>query len=168
MRPRSRSTRTLPPPSQRLLHQRRRVAVTNYHSIDGSIYGTATLITGDVYEVERVLYYDPGIDIAVIKVSQTALKGSDTSAFSFLEMVGTDDARAGDTVYALGNPLGMGLSVSSGIISATDRKIDNYTLPCVMNTADISHGSSGGACSTPTATCSPSPPAPLHTATTCI
>ena len=121
------------------------LAVTNYHSIDGSIYATATLTTGDVYPVERVLYYDADADIAVIKVSQTALKGSDTSAFAFLEMVGTAEARPGDTVYTISNPLGMGLATSSGIISAVNRPVTGYALPCVMNTADISHGSSGGA-----------------------
>lgn len=121
------------------------LAVTNYHSIDGSIYATATLTTGDVYPVERVLYYNADADIAVIKVSQTALKGNDTSAFAFLEMVGTAEARPGDTVYTISNPLGMGLAISSGIISAVNRPVTGYALPCVMNTADISHGSSGGA-----------------------
>lgn len=121
------------------------LAVTNYHSIEGAIYATATLSTGEVYEVEAVLYYDPDIDIAVLRISQTSVDGTVASAFSALEMAGTDDLRAGDTVYTLGNPLGMGLAVSSGIISATDRTVDSYALPCVMNTADISKGSSGGA-----------------------
>ena len=121
------------------------VAVTNYHSIDGSVYATALLATGDVYPVERVLYYDTDADLAVIKISQTALKGHSTSAFSFLEMVSTADARPGDTVYAFGNPLGLGLAISSGIISAVNRHVGGYSLPCLMNTADISQGSSGGA-----------------------
>ena len=47
------------------------LAVTNYHSIEDSIKATATLLNGETYEVERVLYYDTGIDIAVIKVSRT-------------------------------------------------------------------------------------------------
>ena len=59
--------------------------------------------------------------------------------------MGTGGIRPGDTVYTLGNPLGLGLAVSSGIISATARDVERYTLPCVMNTADISQGSSGGA-----------------------
>ena len=108
---------------------------------------TATLSTGDVYEVERVIYYDPDIDIAVIRVSHAALKGHDTSAFATLDIAdsGTGDLRAGDTVYAIGNPLGLGLAVSSGIVSATQRDVERYALPCVMSTADISEGSSGGA-----------------------
>lgn len=63
----------------------------------------------------------------------------------FWSSAGTHDIRAGDTVYALGNPLGLGLAVSSGIISATVRDVERYALPCVMSSADISQGSSGGA-----------------------
>ena len=121
------------------------LAVTNYHSIQESIYATATLSTGDVYEVTEVVYYDTEIDIAVIRISQTSTIRKTTSAFAYLELVGTGDIRFGDTVYTLGNPLGLGLAVSSGIISDPDRTVDRYSLPCVMNTADISQGSSGGA-----------------------
>lgn len=121
------------------------LAVTNYHSIEGSIYATATLSTGDVYEITEVIYYDTEIDIAVIRVSQTSTVHKTTSSFAYLDLVGTDDIRPGDAVYTLGNPLGLGLAVSSGIISDPDRPVDRYSLPCVMNTADISQGSSGGA-----------------------
>lgn len=121
------------------------LAVTNYHSIEDAIYATATLSTGEVYPVETVVYYDTDIDIAVLRVSRTSTVKKTTSAFAYLELVGTGDIRPGDEVYTLGNPLGLGLAVSSGIISATNRKVDSYALPCVMNTADISKGSSGGA-----------------------
>lgn len=121
------------------------LAVTNYHSIEDGIYGTATLSTGETFPIERVLYYDPDIDIAMVKVSQTTTAGKTTSAFKYLEMAGTGDARPGDKVYALGNPLGGGLAVSEGVVSATEREVSGYAWPCVMNTADISKGSSGGA-----------------------
>ena len=121
------------------------LAVTNYHSIEGSLYATATLCTGDVYEIDRVIYYDKEIDIAVIRVSQTSVTNQTTSAFAYLDLVGTDDIRHGDIVYTLGNPLGLGLAVSSGIISDIARDVDRYQLPCVMSTASISQGSSGGA-----------------------
>ena len=62
-----------------------------------------------------------------------------------LSETGTADLRPGDEVYTLGNPLGLGLAVSSGIVSAVEREVENYGLPMVMNTADISQGSSGGA-----------------------
>ena len=123
------------------------LAVTNCHSIENSVRATATLSTGDVYPVESVVYYDAGIDIAVIRISKTALKGHDTTEFACLDIApsGTGDLRTGDTVYAIGNPLGLGLAVSAGVISALERQVDRYELPCVMSTADISEGSSGGA-----------------------
>ena len=121
------------------------LAVTNYHSIDKAIKATAVLLNGETYNVDRVLYYDTGIDIAVIHVSKTGENGRTTSAFNYLELAGTADIRPGDTVYALGSPLGLGLAVSSGIIGSTAHELDRYTLPCVVNSADISRGSSGGA-----------------------
>lgn len=121
------------------------LAVTNYHSIEDSIKATATLLNGETYEVERVLYYDTGIDIAVIKVSRTNQSRRTTSAFNYLDLVGTADIRPGDPVYAIGNPLGLGLAISSGIIGSTAHELDRYALPCIVNSADISRGSSGGA-----------------------
>ncbi len=123
------------------------LAVTNYHSIHGAVSATAELSTGERYPVESVLWYDPGMDLAVIRVSRTSLSHQTTPAFAALKTApsGTRDLRAGDTVYALGCPLGLGLSVSAGVVSDPVRQADGYDLPCVMNTADISRGSSGGA-----------------------
>ena len=121
------------------------IAVTNYHTIVDAIHAVATLSTGESYPVESVLWYDSDMDLAVLKISRKSTKGISTSAFATLELAGTSDIRAGDTVYTLGNPLGLGLAVSSGIISATARNVERYSQPCIMNTADISQGSSGGA-----------------------
>lgn len=121
------------------------LAVTNYHSIEDGVYGTATLSNGETFPIQRVVYYDPDIDIAVVKVSRTTTGGKTTSAFKCLELVGTGDVRPGDRVYTLGNPLGGGLAVSEGVVSATEREVAGYAWPCVVNTADISKGSSGGA-----------------------
>lgn len=121
------------------------LAVTNYHSIEDAIRADATLVTGEVYTVERVIWYDPGIDLAVIRVSRTSNTHHTTSAFAHLDLVGTAELRPGDNVCALGNPLGLGLSVSEGVVSAVGREVDRYDLPCVVNTAHISQGSSGGA-----------------------
>ncbi len=123
------------------------LAVTNYHTIEDSVHAVATLSTGEVYPVQRVLYYDPDADIAVIQISKTSRSGHVTSAFAHLDIApsGTRDVRPGDAVYTLSDPLGMGLAVSSGIISATNRDVERYSVPCLMSTADISQGSSGGA-----------------------
>lgn len=121
------------------------LAVTNYHSIEGGIYGTAALVTGETFPIQRVVFYDPDTDIAVVRVSRTSTGGKTVSAFKCLELAGAGDVRPGDRVYALGNPLGGGLAVSEGVVSATEREVPGYTWPCVVNTADISKGSSGGA-----------------------
>ena len=122
------------------------LAVTNYHSIEDAIKADIVLLNGERYGVERVLYYDTAIDIAVIKVSKTAENTRrTTSAFNHLELVGTADIRPGDSVYAIGNPLGLGLAISSGIIASAAHELERYALPCVVNSADISRGSSGGA-----------------------
>ncbi len=121
------------------------VAVTNYHSISGATHAHAVLPTGEVFPVESILWYDAKIDLAVLKISREPVEGPRVSAFAYLEMHGTNDLRAGDIVYTLGNPLALGLAVSSGIVSDPSRPVERYAQPCIMNTADISSGSSGGA-----------------------
>ena len=121
------------------------LAVTNYHSIDGAVYGTATLVTGEVFAIERVLYYDTDIDIAVIRISRTNTHGEAAARFNTIALAGTDEVRVGDVVYAIGNPLGLGLAMSQGVVSATAHDADLSTLPCIVSDATISRGSSGGA-----------------------
>jgi S1-C subfamily serine protease len=121
------------------------VALTNYHCIEDAIYATVTLSTGESYPVEKVLWYDAGMDLAVIRISRTSLNLRTVSSFACLELAGTQDIRTGDTVYTISNPLGLGLAVSAGVISSTSQKVERYSQPCIMDTADISRGSSGGA-----------------------
>lgn len=121
------------------------LAITNYHALNNAIRGVATLETGRKYEVERVIYFDAAIDIAVIQVSKTSLDRKPVSVFPYLETASASTLRNGDVVYTLGNPLGLGLAISSGVVSSTARTVERYQLPCIMNTADISQGSSGGA-----------------------
>lgn len=121
------------------------LAVTNYHSIDGAISGRATLITGEVCAIERVIYYDADIDLAVIRIARTTAEGETVPRFHAIALAGAKEVRMGDTVYALGNPLGLGLAMSRGIVSATAHKADLSTLPCIVSDATISRGSSGGA-----------------------
>ena len=121
------------------------LAVTNYHSIDDAISGRATLITGEVCAIERVIYYDADIDLAVIRIARTTAEGQTVPRFHAIALAGAKEVRMGDTVYALGNPLGLGLAMSRGIVSATAHEADLSTLPCIVSDATISRGSSGGA-----------------------
>ncbi|MEG1658580.1 MAG: serine protease [Oscillibacter sp.] len=121
------------------------LAVTNYHALPDSIRAVATLENGRKYEVEKIIYADEAIDIAVIQLSKTSLDHKTVSVFPYLETASSSTLRSGDTVYTLGNPLGLGLAISSGVVSSPSRVVERYQLPCIMNTADISQGSSGGA-----------------------
>lgn len=125
------------------------LVVTNCHTVEGAVRATASLVTGEVFEVERVLFYDEDADLALLRISQTSLDGKTTAPlFHCLELAEEPDLRVGDQVYSLGVPLGVTLSAGSGVISAVNHKVNNEsfsTLPCVISTADISHGSSGGA-----------------------
>ncbi len=121
------------------------LAVTNYHTIEGIIRAVAVLSTGDSYEVTRVLWFDVNQDLAVIRVSRTSLTQKTTSAFACLELAGAEEARTGDVIYALSNPMNTGLAISTGVVSAAARIMDRYSVPVILNTADISSGSSGGA-----------------------
>lgn len=121
------------------------LAVTNYHTIDGAVRATANLITGEVFDVESVLYYDTEADIALLRVSRTTRDQKTTTPFfAHLELAEEPEVRRGDKVYTMGVPLGLTHAISDGIVSATNHKVQNYSFPCVINTADISHGSSGG------------------------
>lgn len=121
------------------------IAVTNFHSIEFAVHAVVTLITGEQYAVEEVLYVNKKTDIAILRISRTSLDGVETSAFAHLELPETDDIRAGDAACAIGCPLGAGLAISDGIISDPSRPVEGYALPCILGTASISQGSSGGA-----------------------
>ena len=111
--------------------------VTNAHVISGGRSCWIALDTGYTYDAELV-GYDEDQDLAV-------LKAVDAEDLPTAEFGDSDQCRVGDTVYAIGNPLGLGLAISSGIIGSTAHELDRYALPCIVNSADISRGSSGGA-----------------------
>lgn len=122
------------------------LAVTNYHTIEKAVQATVTLVTGETFPVEKVLFYDEDADLALLRISRTTLdEKTEVPFFSYLELAEKPDLRRGDQVYALGAPLGLALTISSGVVSATDHQVAQFGFGCIVNTADISHGSSGGA-----------------------
>lgn len=121
------------------------LAVTNCHTIEDAVLATATLITGETFPVEKVLFYDPDADLALLRVSRTSTDKTEVPCFSWLEIAEEPSLRRGDRVYTLGVPLGVTPAISEGIVSSTNHEVSQFSFPCVVNTADISHGSSGGA-----------------------
>jgi len=113
--------------------------VTNHHVIDG-----ADQIKVDLYDNRsldaKLVGTDPPSDLAVLKV--------DASNLPVLTLGDSDRMRVGDVVLALGNPLGVGQTVTMGIISAKGRQtgLSNGSFEDFLQTdAPINQGNSGGA-----------------------
>ncbi len=112
--------------------------VSNNHVIDGADEITVNFKDGTKLKVDKVVGRDPKTDLAVLKV--TPKKPLQSVSFG-----SSDSLEVGDWVLAIGNPFGLGGSVSIGIISAKQRDIqsgpyDNY----LQTDAAINKGNSGG------------------------
>ena len=111
--------------------------VTNFHIISGSKFIKIKLNDGQELDA-NIIGGDANADIAVLKIqSNEALKPINISD--------SNDIKIGDKVLAIGNPYGIGISVSSGIISATGRDYGNPYLELIQTDAAINPGNSGGA-----------------------
>lgn len=121
--------------------------VTNAHVIYDSEYGCkeATAVEIRMSDEEttydaKIVAYDIETDLAVLKVEQTG--------FVAAEFGNSDGCQVGDTVVAIGNPLGLELqnTVTCGIISALNRKvtINDKTMTLIQTDTAINNGNSGG------------------------
>lgn len=110
-------------------------AVTNFHVIEKAYYAKVKTIDGKIMNVLGVYSVDTVNDLAIIKV--------DGSGFSYLETADSDKLVTGATVYAIGNPKGLESTLSQGLISHMNRKINGVNF--IQTSAQISAGSSGGA-----------------------
>ena len=119
------------------------VAVTNYHVIDGMTAAYALMTSGERFEITNVIYADKSRDVAIIRVTRTSGNGVTLNAFPYLVMGDSSALQSGETVYALGNPMGLQNTFSNGIVSNPSQLVDGQLY--IQNTTPISPGSSGGA-----------------------
>jgi Do/DeqQ family serine protease len=113
--------------------------LTNHHVIDGAEQIRVDLSDGRSLEA-KLVGSDPPSDLAVLKI--------DASNLPILVLGDSDKTRVGDVVLALGNPLGVGQTVTMGIISAKGRQtgLSNGSFEDFLQTdAPINQGNSGGA-----------------------
>ena len=116
------------------------IIVTNNHVVQGAT--EMVVVLGDRREFPAsVVLTDPRTDLAVLRINTG---GQRLNALSFAD---TTNAQVGDQVLAIGNPFGVGQTVTSGIISAlarTDVGITDYSF-FIQTDASINPGNSGGA-----------------------
>ena len=113
------------------------IVVTNNHVIEGAedVY---VRVNGDQEFKAKILGADPGMDLAVLKMESD-------QKFVPVEFGDSDKARIGDWVLAIGNPFGLGGTVTAGIISARNRSIGLSRYEDFIQTdASINQGNSGG------------------------
>ncbi|MBP6690597.1 MAG: trypsin-like peptidase domain-containing protein [Hyphomonadaceae bacterium] len=113
------------------------VVVTNNHVVESADAIEVILQNGRRYEA-TVVGRDPATDIAVLRVHAG-------QQLPYVNMGDSDTARVGDIVLAIGNPFGLGGSLSVGVVSARNRNIDAGRYDDFIQTdAAINRGNSGG------------------------
>lgn len=120
--------------------------VTNYHVVEGASTLSVTFVDDQTYEAQ-LCGYDETMDIAVLKVSIDDLSSDTLSQISVVSIGDSDELTVGEQVVAIGNALGYGQSVTTGIVSALDRSISTDTgeSTYIQTDAAINPGNSGGA-----------------------
>ncbi len=122
--------------------------VTNYHVIEG--YEDLTVCFNDSEEAVysgQVKGSDSANDLAVVAIQLSDIDSEVLESISIATIGDSDTLKVGDGVVAIGNALGLGQSVTSGIVSALDREvtIDDATYHLLQTDAAINAGNSGGA-----------------------
>ncbi|WP_407380952.1 Do family serine endopeptidase [Helicobacter sp.] len=112
--------------------------ITNDHVIDGADKIIVTLPNDHTEYTASLVGSDKEGDIAVIRINKNNLP--------FVKFGDSQDVKIGDIVFAIGNPFGVGESVTQGIVSATNKNIQVNTYENFIQTdASINPGNSGGA-----------------------
>ena len=110
--------------------------VTNLHILNSKNINVQ-LNNGKNYPAS-IIGIDKNADIAVLKISAD-------ENLNPINIANSDNLKIGDKVLAIGNPYGIGISVSNGIVSATGRDYGNPYLQLIQTDAAINPGNSGGA-----------------------
>jgi serine protease Do len=118
--------------------------ITNQHVISGEHRISVTVFRQTEHELERTTYEDvrivavnPRADLALLKIQDDG-----AGPFSAVPLSHGTGLRQGETVFAVGSPLGLDRSVARGIVSLTDRVLDGSLF--IQTTTAINPGNSGG------------------------
>lgn len=118
--------------------------VTNNHVVEGSDTLTVSFIDEESVEA-NIKGTDSDKDLAVVAVPLENIKDSTMDEIAVATLGDSTALQVGEPAIAIGNALGYGQSVTTGIISATNRSIDSYDGELIQTDAAINPGNSGGA-----------------------
>ncbi|MBS1050030.1 Do family serine endopeptidase [Gluconobacter sp. NFX36] len=111
--------------------------VTNNHVVNGATKVTVTLDDGTTLQA-KIIGRDPKTDVALLRVKPTG-------KLPFIDLGDSDDVQPGEWVIAVGNPYGLGGTVTAGIVSALGRDLHSGAYnDFIQVDAPINHGNSGG------------------------
>jgi len=127
---------------------------TNYHVVDGADTLSVAFADGNAYEA-TVKGFDESEDLAVVSVATKDVSDDTMDAISVAKIGSSDDLKIGEQVVAIGNALGYGQSVTTGVISALNRSVSETNeqtgettesdAKLIQTDAAINPGNSGGA-----------------------
>ena len=126
--------------------------LTNYHVVEGATTLSVGFVDDEVYKAQ-LCGVNSTRDIAVVKVSLSSLSSSTRSKIAVAPLGDSTSLRVGEQVVAIGNALGYGQSVTTGIVSALNRSVQTgtdstgktVTATFIQTDAAINPGNSGGA-----------------------
>ncbi len=118
--------------------------VTNNHVVSDATTVNVTFADGESYEAQ-VKSTDSDTDLAIVVVKLSDIKDSTMNSIKIATIGDSDSLKVGEQVVAIGNALGYGQSVTTGIVSAKDRTNSTNTTPLIQTDAAINPGNSGGA-----------------------
>ena len=120
------------------------LVVTNNHVVEGSDTLTVTFNDGNSVEAQ-IKGTDSARDLAVVAVPLDKISDDTMNAIKVATLGDSDSLQVGEPAIAIGNALGYGQSVTTGIVSATRRTIDGFDGEYIQTDAAINPGNSGGA-----------------------
>lgn len=122
----------------------RNLVITNYHVVHDTSSLSVTFSNGNGYEA-TVIGSDPYVDLAILAVD------APYSEFKTIEIVSSSSLRVGEMAIAIGNPIGLVGSLTTGVISALGRTLSTeeytggFSIPNIIQTSTpINPGNSGG------------------------
>ena len=118
--------------------------VTNNHVVENADTLSVAFVDNEVYEA-AIKGTDADNDLAVVAVKLEEISDDTMSEIKAIQLGDSENLQVGEQVVAIGNALGYGQSVTTGIVSAVDRQLDEASCNLIQTDAAINPGNSGGA-----------------------